>query len=258
MTNPPNLAIPSIKPWSILPAVLFLSFPNVTTSEPLYKTPLNDTGMIFCTNDPDHSCPIPGQPKDDSDYGRDKTHNDNTDGYAGFSLTKISRKGKALAAKARTWRCVQDNVTGLMWEVKSADKNLHDRRWTYSWYEPNNQINGGDAGVRYGGKCRRKRECDTYAYVEAVNKRGWCGYKDWRMPTLEELINFTSFIGFNGYTVPDVAYFPDARNVNLIFWSATASHSPDAALSFSSPDLTSINEAQKHEKLRVRLVRGGR
>ncbi len=52
---------------------------------------LNDTGII--TKRADH---------DDSQYGRDITHNDPSDGHAGFSFEKIST-------------CIRDKVTGLTW-----------------------------------------------------------------------------------------------------------------------------------------------
>jgi hypothetical protein len=30
---------------------------------------------------------------------------------------------------------VRDNVTGLVWEVKTADGGLRDQKWSYTWYD---------------------------------------------------------------------------------------------------------------------------
>jgi hypothetical protein len=84
--------------------------------------------------------------------------------------------------------CVMDLFTGLVWEVKSDAAGLHDWRNTYSWFDPQ-EASGGELdyrGAANGGKCSGS-DCDTAALVEAVNRAGRCGYKDWRMPTRDEL-----------------------------------------------------------------------
>ena len=49
---------------------------------------------------------------------------------------------------------MRDNVTGLMWEVKTDDGGLRDKDWTYSWYNPDATTNGGSAGYAdYGDNC---------------------------------------------------------------------------------------------------------
>lgn len=230
-------------------------------ADTLYKTPLNDTGLTTCYyyRIGADSCPVPELPGQDAEYGRDKTHNDKKDGRAGFSFTKINRKGQAVAAKAPSWNCVKDNVTGLMWEVKTSDRGLHDRRWTYSWYQPDDNINGGDAGVQNGGKCFRKRGCDTYHFVVAVNQQGWCGYRDWRLATMEELANVSDFSGLSRVDltpVPDVKYFPDAKMADVTFWSSTPSN--DSSAWYAGYDYFKFGaEDKKNERHHVRLVRGG-
>ena len=62
----------------------------------------------------------------DCSHGRDTTHNDNSDGHAGFSYTKLDSNGKPLPDQTvdyatTPWACVKDNVTGLIWEVKTDD-----------------------------------------------------------------------------------------------------------------------------------------
>ncbi len=155
--------------------------------------------------------PIPaGQ---DGYTGRDATHNDNSDGHAGFSFTKLDKFGKPLADQSADyattqWACVKDNVTGLIWEVKTDDYTLHDKDWEYTWYEPDNTKNGGgSAGTRNGGTCRGSTECDTLSYVQTVNTMGWCGANTWRLPTADELTGIATFAP--GSYVFNADYFPN-------------------------------------------------
>jgi len=89
---------------------------------------LNDTGITTCSNETENNltCPQTDYPGQDAEYGRDVTHNDDSDGHAGFSFTKIDENGDDLPASATSWNCVRDNVTGLIWEVKTDDGGLRE------------------------------------------------------------------------------------------------------------------------------------
>lgn len=100
--------------------------------------------------------------------------------------TTASTTSTASRFTVQTGGCILDTKTNLMWEVKTRDKSLHDKNWTYSWYEPDTTKNGGYAGTQNRGYCKMSR-CDTYSYVNAVNINGWCGSTKWRLPTNDEL-----------------------------------------------------------------------
>lgn len=70
--------------------------------------------------------------------------------------------------------CVRDNITGLIWEGKTDDGGLRDKDNTYT------NEGGGAAG-------------DTSGYVAAVNALNLCGFSDWRLPTMQELINLVDY-----------------------------------------------------------------
>jgi hypothetical protein len=134
-----------------------------------------------------------------------------------FNLTKIDSTGASLPANAASWNCVKDNVTGLMWEVKTDDNSLHDKDWTYSWYEPGNSKNGGDVGSQNSGSCGGTSICDTNSYVQAVNAAGWCGKNDWRLPNKEEL---SSIINYDRISPTiDTAYF--INTPSTWFWTSS-------------------------------------
>uniref|UniRef100_UPI001177536D Lcl C-terminal domain-containing protein n=1 Tax=Crenothrix polyspora TaxID=360316 RepID=UPI001177536D len=199
---------------------------------------LNDSGIYRCSNSGSTglNCPVANYAGQDADSGRDATNYNGADGLAGFNFTKISGNGKTLPASASVYDCVKDIVTGLMWEKKTGDGGLHERRWTYTWYEADKTKNGGAAGKANGGVCGDKNNppasaCDTAAYVKAVNTEGWCDAKDWRMPTKEELHSIVYYADNYYNEAIDYNYFSDVYyNAADNWWT-------------SSPYAGDINEA---------------
>jgi hypothetical protein len=223
---------------------------------------LNDTGIANCSNGGANGlrCPVADYLGQDAESGRDDTNYYNEDGIAGFSFTKISNAGKTLPAKVVNWDCVKDNITGLMWEVKTNDGGLHHYDWIYTWYEPDNTKNGGTAGTQNGGICSDKKHpaasaCDTDAYVKAVNAAGWCGAKDWRLPTKEELHSIVSYADDYYERAVDTAYFPSAAGRPL--WSASPYAGNPGHAWYVGFDFGYGYWASKDSKNDVMLVRGG-
>ena len=204
---------------------------------------LNDTGIDWSSylfyNDGNYlDCelttynPLP----QDCNQGRDATHNDDSDGHAGFSFTKLDSNGNALDADATEWSCVQDNVTGLIWEVKTDDGGLHDKDDRYNWYNTDPDTNGGTVGyadddgdICYGyNSSDSATYCNTEAFTARVNAVGLCGATDWRLPDLEELRSILDYGRLNpDYSDPilpgiDSDYFPASySNVIIEYWSAS-------------------------------------
>lgn len=108
------------------------------------------------------------------------------------------------------WSCVQDRFTGLMWEVKTDKPGLQFRENTYTWFKPLEEGHiKGDIGVTNGGICSES-DCDTLAYVAAINERGLCGFHDWRLP---ERLEFGTTIDRRNLASPptiDKHFFPNA------------------------------------------------
>lgn len=175
-------------------------------------TKLNDTGITRCGNadNNDLDCAQAGYPNQDAEHGRDVTHNDDSDGHAGFSFTKLDASGDPLPASATEWSCVKDNVTGLIWEVKTDDGGLRDKDNTYTWYSSDSNTNGGSAGTVNGGECPDTGNCDTEKYAANVNAAGLCGFNDWRMPKTEELRSIVNYGTYNPSI--DTGYFPNTRS----------------------------------------------
>lgn len=234
----------------------------------------NDTGIVLCgdygvsaTHNNDVDCAVSGSTVtaagsdadgdlvpagQDAAYGRDSEQatNGDSDGLKGFSFTKLGSTGNILPiqngawdaagseAAGTQWSCVQDNVTGLMWEIKTGDGGLRDKDWTYTWYNSSGVNDGGDHGVGDTGagtttgyedgtsamgtdNCANAARCDTEKFVADVNAVGLCGFSDWRLPSRQEL--FTLVARDRNQPAIDTAYFP-----NTIDWTGYWTASPVA------------------------------
>lgn len=195
---------------------------------------LNDTGAVFSGDYPSGNavgCEPAHPAGQDCYYGRDaqaaanllqkigaSTPNNGIDN--GFDYTKISNSGAVLPASATLgsgpddWACTRDNVTGLIWEVKTTS-GLRSQSHTYSWYDPNSPYE--HPGIEDGGSCHASGRCDTEKFVADVNAQNLCGANDWRMPTMHEL---TSILD-SGRASPaiDPGYFPNTPASE--FWSGS-------------------------------------
>ena len=174
--------------------------------EPIYG--LNDTGITFSgdiSSGNSASCENTSAPQD-CHAGRDNTDNDPIDGNAGFSFTKLDANGDPLDVSALDWACVKDNVTGLVWEVKTTDSSIHDKNNVYAWGGVTRQ---GDFGDTFSA--------DWDSLVNGSNNNNFCSYSDWRVPSLKELESLIDF-SVNGQTI-DSNYFPNTTPSR--YWSAT-------------------------------------
>lgn len=236
---------------------------------PVITKKINDTGITLCgdlggsgnySNSENCSDSIDAEGDviplgQDGHYGRDVSANDNGDGNAGFSFTKLDENGEPLPQSASNWSCVKDNVTGLIWEVKSNDVGLQDSTNTYTWYNSDIDTNGGDAGYSNGGVCTDS-SCDTEAYVEAINAQSLCGANDWYLPNAEELRSVVDY-SLNSF-VPLISYPYFINAKSNVFWSSTpyANFSDTALAVYSTAgDVGSVDTHTKSNAFLIRVVR---
>lgn len=233
---------------------------------------MNDTGVTVQTNNTAYvnsqQNDFPGQ---DGQRGSDLVNaagflEKAGRGQAGFDFTKLNSNGDEEDDTSQAWSCVRDNITGLVWEKKTDDGGLRDGDNTYSWYFTDE--NGGYVGVLNGTDAAcTLTNCNTEAYVSAVNSAGLCGFYDWRMPTHEELMSLIHF-GLPSGVMLDEDYFPFAGAIDntdnrLWYWTRIPSAdgvSGDAAQNAWAIDFASglDNFLIKSSAARVRLVRAGR
>ncbi len=232
---------------------------------------LNDTGITDCWNDTavvttGAEADTGTHPRQDCRYGRDPAAATGNlvkvgGGSKGFDFTKIANNGAVLPAIASLgfavtdWACTRDNVTGLIWEIKTTN-GLRSKDHTYTWYNSNAATNGGAAGTASGGTCATVGRCDTEKFVADVNAVGLCGASDWRIPTKNELVSIVDYgIAYPGPTI-DTTWFP--YTPTSFFWSASAyaGNSGNAWYGYFG-DGNAGSGSVKSNAYQVRLVRAG-
>ena len=179
-------------------------------------------------------------------------------GAAGFDFTRICNSGEpagsgtcpaapALGPAAGDWACTRDNVSGLVWELKTADAGPRQRDRTYTQfsaaYNPNKTL--GSAG-------------DAAGYIAAVNAQRLCGANDWRLPTRLELLNIVHFGAATTQPALDSAFFPNSPSQlnKAVFWAAGTAASGAAnawGVDFSDGSAGDDNRSVYYA---LRLVRG--
>ena len=164
---------------------------------------------------------------EDCELGRDAddTLNNDSDGNAGFSFTRLNSDGSEYSGSGDygtdPWACVLDNVTGLIWEVKTNDNTLRDRDEGFTWHDPDNET--------FTGTESNQDTDDFIAYIntsaEVNSGSGLCGRTDWRLPTVQEIHGLADYAATSTPFI-DTGYFPNTQN-NLAYWAADLNVNPN-------------------------------
>ncbi len=174
-----------MKTLLVMCAVL-LSLPCIALA-----APVPDTGQTICYDAQplpyagEIPCPNPG----DDFYGQDAQYGPNVQ-----SFTKLDENGNDLPDDAPwPWAMVRDNVTALVWEVKTDDGSIHDKDNSYNWY--------GAQDV----------------FIATLNGQNFGGHNDWRLPTVKEL---SSIVNRDWHDPAiNTTFFPNTRC--SYYWSST-------------------------------------
>lgn len=171
-----------------------------------------------------------------------------------FDMTRLNQDGSINDGSdysKRPWVCVRDNQSGMTWEVKTPEAGLRSINNTYSWYDPDQNSNGGYAGKANAGVCTGS-DCDTDSYAKAVNTKKLCSLSDWHLPSRFELNTIVdTSIFFPGPTLPK-AFFPEALPGK--YWTDTTFKTRRAGAWVWRFDYGNDYVAEKSEALSLRLV----
>jgi hypothetical protein len=175
-----------------------------------WAAPVPDTGQTKCYDIKGNAiiCPSPDQ----AIYGQDA----NFCIYP-MSYSKLDDSGVSLQDSAASWTMVKDNVTGLIWEMKTNldgvmnFSDLHDADNLYYWHDSNPVTNGGNAGTPGNGM-------NTEDFIKALNDTRYGGYTDWRLPTIKELTYLVKYSMPYPEPTLESRYFPNTQP--SFYWSS--------------------------------------
>ncbi len=203
-----------------------------------------DTGQEKCYSNKAELSSCPGY--SDNFYGQDAQYQGHERSY-----TKLGYGGSELEY-GDEWLMTRDNVTKLMWEIKTTDDSIHDKTKTFTWCDYNDDTNGGDIGV-----CDDSGEVtDSEAFIQTLNDAAFGGFSDWRLPTVKELSTLIYMGQDDSLPAVDGNYFPNTVGGN--YWSATtlvSSNSSAWLTCFADKCVNSNYHKFKNHYLRA--VRGG-
>ena len=112
--------------------------------------------------------------------------------------------------------CVKDNITGLVWEGKTASGTRAGSN-TYTNYDST------ASAQKSNGSNPTQAEIDastnSMGYRNAVRASALCGFTDWRLPTVKELQTLVNYgVASPGPTI-DTTWFPNTQG--SYYWSSS-------------------------------------
>jgi len=127
-------------------------------------------------------------------FGEDSDYNINPQSY-----TKLDAQGNNLPDSDNSWTMVRDNVTGLIWEVKTNDGSVHDtdNKYNLTHFWP----------------------YSAYDFLSVLKSSEFGGYSDWRLPTAKELTSIVNMGMGTGDPFINTDYFPNTKAT--AYWSST-------------------------------------
>jgi len=143
-------------------------------------------------------------------------------------FVKLDSTGVPLPPSAAAWSMVQDNRTGLIWEVKTEAEGLHYNKASYTWDE-----------ARTG-------------FIDRLNRQRFGGASDWRLPTVRELTSLSDLT--KHLPAIDRDFFPNTYTHD--YWTATPDAEDDAKAWRVHFCRGLVHAMAKSNRYYVRAVRG--
>ncbi len=139
---------------------------------------------------------------------------------------KLDASGMPMDIWAGPWACILDQKTGLIWENKTDNENIHDAYWTYSWFNQYPIIKESESlqdasfkGTPNKGDCYFEEErCDTLDLIQRTRTHQLCGLKHWRLPSTEELQSLLDHSVRIGEALIQPAFFPHTKKGD--YWTS--------------------------------------
>ncbi|KMT65756.1 hypothetical protein XM47_07045 [Catenovulum maritimum] len=229
---------------------------------------MNDTGITNCANETSNlvNCGQTNLPRQDAEIGRDSAALNaelakEGGGELGFDFTLLNQNGEEDFTSTPT--CVRDNVTGLIWEIKTTS-GIRAHTHTFSWFDES-EFNGGFSGSQTSNSAACFTDtsltaCSTASYIEYINSVGMCGGNDWRLPTVNELVSILNYandddklaLGANNFQI-----WSNHAKASTPYWTSESSlFGVNDSESPETPNAWAVNLSTGDEHAHSKLLAG--
>jgi len=185
-----------------------------------FSWPIPHTGQTKCYNE---ITPVPCPKKGEQYYGQDAQNIVNPRSY-----TKLDKNGKALPKFSPNWAMVKDNLTDLIWEVKtktsynnSSDKKIFNLDYWIDlvWNEKIKNSPIHDKNTKFTFDEAKN------IFIKKLNEINFGGFSDWRLPNIYELHSIVNYGKWD--PAIDQFFFPNTMTDNTMtefgcYWTSSA------------------------------------
>ena len=231
---------------------------------------INDSGVGECYNNTQRiNCESDDFPAQDAELGRDSYANrlDKVGkGNLAFDYTKLNQFADEVGDDSSDFTCIRDNVTGLVWEVKTESSgvlpntSLREGQNHYFWDLGDTTFTDTSTA---NSTCPDDTSCGVQSYINEVNSLDFCGGTNWRLPTYNELLGLIDYGKQGQRVLIDESLFPyipqsgDIENVDLPYWTSQTAADGTSLSQAYIIDMSNGNDLAypKENTAYVRLVR---
>ena len=167
--------------------------------------------------------------------------------------TPYSLVAKASGGTYDKTECVKDNITGLVWEGKTASGSRAGVNG-YTNFDSTSSAQKWN-GITLVNPTQADIDASTNSigYKNAVNTSALCGFTDWRLPTTDEL---QGILASSGSPRIDATWFPNTQA--SYYWSSSPYMGSSNYASVVGFSAGAVYNGNRNYDSRVRLVRGNR
>jgi hypothetical protein len=143
----------------------------------------------------------------------------------GVRFVKVDASGASLPATAKSWACIFDRNTKLLWEINGLNKLGFSSGFKYRWDDGANEDFGAtknpddkikECSYFSGAPNSNNDKCTTAIYQLAANYMSLCGNSNWTLPSI---LNMHSIVKHGQFDpAVELQYFPFTRSG--YYWSS--------------------------------------